>query len=115
MRNKVFILLISLLTIKVCHASYKNGQDLEKGRIEYEKSNLGIAYDATTYALYAGYIFGVVDSADYKDFCIPINTTGAQLFSIVGNYVKENPDKWNASAYVFVSNALFRAFPCKNK
>jgi hypothetical protein len=111
--KKILVMLFIVALNDSCLATYKTGQDLEKGRIEYEKSTLGMMYDVTTYALYAGYIFGVVDAVDYKDFCIPVNTTGAQIFSIVGNYVKANPDKWNSNAYIFVSNALFYAYPCK--
>jgi hypothetical protein len=44
-------------------------------------------------------------------FNVPEDITVGQIGSIVGKYLKENPEKWTLPASVLVTQALQKAFP----
>ena len=94
-------------------AGFITGYDLEKARIEYEKSGLGVNYNSFGYSMYDNYILGVVDMAVHLNLiCIPMDVKGKQLFSIVGNYLKAHPEKWSNDAHIIVLTSLVKVYPC---
>jgi len=66
-----------------------------------------------------GYILGVIDTTHSVNrvwhlpvkWTIPAKATKRQVFDAVTNYLKENPEDRNETAYVLVNKALSKAFP----
>ncbi len=47
-------------------------------------------------------------------FFAPANITVRQACTIVGEYLKEHPERWNEPAHFLVLEALIQAFPRKH-
>lgn len=96
------------------YAVSKDGNDLAKEMVEYEKSennmNLVSAFLA---GQYGGYIDGVTDSSAGIIWCNPSNVTYGQTYKIVSKYLNNNPEKLHLSAESLINNALKEALPCK--
>jgi hypothetical protein len=114
MRRIVVVFLLTVFSSGV-FAVFKTGYDLEKERVEYEKRELGNSHSTFDFATYTGYVFGVTDlGSEAGLICFPEMDTikGKQIFTIVGNYLKNNPEKWGDSASIIVLNALANVYPC---
>ncbi len=95
------------------YAGFWDGTALIKKFYEYEKNDRNDPRsDNVEVGLYMGYVIGVCDSLDLL-LAIPENLQARQVCSIVGKYLKDNPEKWNLPANQLVFEALKKAFPKK--
>jgi hypothetical protein len=92
---------------------FYNGNELVQKMRESEKQERDDpSTDYFSSGFYMGYVAGVYE-AMRAFFVAPENVTVAQVCSIVGKYLKENPEKWTLPASVLVMEALQKAFPKK--
>ena len=99
--------------------SYKDGNDLDRGRIEYEKTQadvgqnrLGLKHDfkVFTYKLYA---LGVAKFDNEAGLiCLPNDLTNDQALAIEGSYIK-NTTSTNEAAAKLILDSLYAEYPCQ--
>jgi hypothetical protein len=95
------------------YAVYWDGNALVKKFYEYEKSERKDPQtDLYETASYMGYVIGVSDAVDSL-IDIPAKAKAGEICSIVGKYLKDNPEKWNLPAHQLVLESLQKAFPRK--
>ena len=93
-----------------------NTENFIKGSTDWEQFDNGNEKVDKFFAYgYLNYIGGVMDAIDDILVCRPKNSTGNQVLAIVRKYIKENPEKWNKSAWYLVYTPLTKAFPCKKQ
>jgi hypothetical protein len=62
------------------------------------------------------YVTGIAESYNNMGVaCIPNGVSIGQLVSVVGKYLRENPEQWNKDANAITAVALMKAFPCAKK
>jgi hypothetical protein len=105
---------IVLFTSLVLSAHFYDGNELVADMRENDKADRGDqnADFAKAYR-FLGYVIGVFDVADGISFDPPRNATIGQICTVVANFLKENPEKWNLPAANLVIQALQKAFPKK--
>ena len=108
MKQILLTLFLSITPITV-FAGFTDGNELHEWLLEDEKEN-GSSFQA---GLFKGYVGGVVDLGDGILFCTTTGVTRGQFSAVVAKYLKNNPEKWNKSADVIVTDAMKAAFPCK--
>jgi hypothetical protein len=107
------IVLAAMILFTPLDSSAYNGNELVQKMREFEKQERGDpSADYASSGFYMGYVVGVYE-AMRAFFVAPENVTVAQVCSIVGKYLKENPEKWTLPASVLVMEALQKAFPKK--
>lgn len=80
---------------------------------EFQKFRGEAYHDCTAVGHYMGYISGIADVFNGKEFKIPKATTLNQLGDVVGKYLEEHPAEWNNQADDIVTKALKKEFPIK--
>ena len=60
-----------------------------------------------------GFVLGVADSFRGSDICLPENVQARQLYDMVHQWLRVNPDKRHLDAAVIVFVVLSKAWPCK--
>ena len=119
MKNIIAALLLFFSFNNFANSSgyFKTGFDLENGRIAYEKTTASnnAKYEDTVIAVsYTAYITGIYDvTANF--ICAPKDVTGFQIMAIVGNFIKDNPKKWNLPSVGIIVDAISDAYPCEKK
>ena len=73
-----------------------------------------VATDVVLANYAAGYIKGVVDSLNGKEFC-PLGILVGQIIDVVFRYLDTHPDQRPLSAHLVVITALKEKFPCAKK
>ena len=107
------IVLVAMVLFTPLDSSAYNGNELVQKMREFEKQERGDpSADYGSSGFYMGYVAGVYE-AMRAFFVAPENVTVAQVCSIVGKYLKENPEKWTLPASVLVMEALQKALPKK--
>ena len=102
-----FILLIFIFILKPNSVfGETSGEDLVDWMQEHEKYARGDQFfNELKAGLYAGYIMGV--SQGMATFLnIPPGVKNAQIFTVVTEYLKSNPEKWHEPAWLLVFLAL---------
>lgn len=100
-----YILTIGLVILSMqASADYYDGNGL-----------LNLANDESVSAqlMYRGYVAGVSDSFNGKNFCVPKNVRLNQSAEIVLNYIQADPKRWHLAGKNLIIYALIDAFPCK--
>ena len=83
---------------------------------ECKKSEAGQPWSAFDVGLYSGYVSGVAVAGQFIGwFSYPDGTTKGQLYSVVGKWIDDHPERWNDPPLVIVTTALQKAFPLKRK
>ena len=91
---------------------FYDGNRLVQLMREYDKSETrNPSTDYMDVGIYMGYVAGIFDTTKDIFFDPPKNVTVGQICSIVGKYLKENPEKWTLPASVLATEALQKAFP----
>jgi len=110
-RVSFLIVLSAMLLFTFLDSSAYDGNELVQKMREFEKQERGDpSADYASSGFYMGYVVGVYEAM--RDFLnAPENVTVAQVCSIVGKHLKENPEKWNQPASALVIKALQKAFP----
>ena len=95
----------------------ETGNDLAKAWHSFNKFRAEDTATATTVleaGEFIGFIRGAVQMASYNNFFdIPERVTHGQVFSIVGKYIDDHPEKLHFPAISMVVLALNEAFPPK--
>jgi len=92
-------------------AEFYDGNKLVQDMREHEKAERSDpSANHLQGAFYMGYVAGVYDALS-SSLSPPESVTIGQLCSIVGKYLKENPEKWTMPANVLIWDALQKAFP----
>lgn len=60
-----------------------------------------------------GFVLGVADSFRGSDICLPDNVQARQLYDMVHQWLRVNPDKRHLDGAVIVLVVLSKAWPCK--
>lgn len=107
--KQVLLILALMLTTNVAIAGFTDGNELYQWLLEDENQN-GSRFES---GLFKGYVGGVVDLGNGVLFCTTTGVTRGQFTAVVAKYLKNNPEKWNRSAYTIVVDAMKEAFPCK--
>ena len=99
---RAFILVAVLVGLPVQAQGY-DGNELVALMREFDR---GLAGDPDSNAIesgqYMGYVTGVYEAyVTAKLVCGPANVTIGQVITVVGNYLKVNPSKWNAGVVPF--------------
>ncbi len=112
MKN-ILVLLCLVAAMQFSQAHFISGTDLFRMFQSYERvdQNRASASDFNNASQFIGYVQGVYDFIGYT-VCLPEGTTSRQIFLTVGNYLKNNPGKWNESGWVAVDWALDSAYHC---
>ena len=116
--RKIVLLAMLAGSINTAQASL-NGNDLYEGalakdRIDDKRS--ASPEDAMQAGVFMGYVMSSGDYTQGLDYvCYPRDTTNAQKFDIVFNYLKAHPEKRTDSAALITFNALHDVYPCKSK
>jgi len=102
---------IILLFSSLASAQLINGNTLFERMVEYDKNERGDPdFDQFGCIFYMGYVEGIYDLM-VDSFNDPKNVTVGQILSIVGKYLKDNPEKRHLPASFLVMDALRNAFP----
>ncbi len=99
---------------------FEEGQKLKEQAYAYEKANNEMREATITERIdgtfFMGYVIGTADALSMTEvICLSKDVKGEQLYSMVGKYIKNNPEKWHLSGIEIVTNALLPTFPCKSK
>jgi hypothetical protein len=102
-----FVFLISPLA-----EAETEGRMLVDGWKAYQRMDTGQVQsgDQWNMGFYMGYVTGLID-VSFDVFNIPSGVTGGQIFSVIGKYLDEHPERWHKSAGVLVIEALKEKFP----
>ena len=114
------IVLLAMLAGSISTAQAAlTGNELYEGALAHNRINEGrsnSAEDAMQAGVFMGYVLSTGDyTQGLKYVCYPPNTSGAQKFDIVFNYLKEHPEKRTDSAVLIAFNALHDVYPCEAK
>jgi len=60
-----------------------------------------------------GFILGVADSFRGTEVCVPTNVQAGQLYDLVHQWLRANPDKRHLEGAAIVLVSLNRTWPCK--
>lgn len=60
-----------------------------------------------------GFVLGVADSFRGTEICLPENVQARQLYDVVHQWLRANPDKRHLEGAAIVLVALNRTWPCK--
>lgn len=60
-----------------------------------------------------GFILGVADSFAQSEICVPENVRAQQLYDLVRDWLRANPDKRHVEAAAIVLVVLRKTWPCK--
>lgn len=119
MRNNLhtlaFALITSFASINASAEFFKNGSDLSKEALAFDRVAEGRASSADFQqsAAFNGYIAGAVDVLHRINICPPSGTTLDQIASIVSKYLKAHPERWGNPGEAIILNSLRPVFPCK--
>ncbi|TCD20197.1 hypothetical protein E0D81_09390 [Lelliottia amnigena] len=117
-RKIIFITCVILLSSNT-QAKNKDGDydgnDLYEAYKAYDSNNP--TYKQMNQAtLFMAYVRGVSDVLSLQNLiCYPDNVTVGQALDIVGNYLRDNPEKRNMSPSVLVGMPLMSKYPCSEK
>ena len=113
MKIRLIALLASLFIVVPSFAQFWDGNYLVTLMREHEKA---VRSDTTTNfwsaGSFSGFVIGVHDSQDQREFCSPSNATVGQITAVVAKYLNAHPEQWNESAHALVRRALKEGFPC---
>jgi hypothetical protein len=115
---KKFIIMFSIMFIFISipvYAGFFSGNDLLEIMREWENAESSNPktklQDATEFR---GYVVGVFDILDGSGtICTGDNVNKRQVGAVVVKYLNDNPARWSDPAYILVTEALKKAFPCK--
>lgn len=62
-----------------------------------------------------GFVLGVADSFEQTQICLPENVRAQQLYDLVRDWLRANPDKRHVQAAAIVLVVLRQAWPCANQ
>ena len=60
-----------------------------------------------------GFVLGVADSFEGSEICLPENVRAQQLYDLVRDWLRANPDKRHIQAAAIVLVVLRRTWPCQ--
>ena len=113
--KKLFVGLLTLLSLNNAYAAYYTGNELYEKLKSYK--NAPGTFNA---GLSMGYIAAIVDSLNEKmdpkngwRFCVPPSATLGQVNDVVYAYLDQNPQVRHYGAYGLVEASLEKAFPCR--
>ena len=106
---KRFLFTVFLIASTPAYSGFATGNKLMDGISEHDRSIAGFED-----GVFMGYVMSVYDVLEtLRSICAPPTIEAAQVFAISGNYIKQNPARWNENATILISEALMKAFPCK--
>ena len=112
MKRIIFVLLLSVISTTAWATDVFTAQFVENTWQSYQRSqmNVGYAGDTMYEGYYMGIVCGVARTGDGSMWQLPVGTTNAQLFAIVGRFLDAHPELWSESDVGVISLALYKAF-----
>lgn len=107
------MLFVLMMFAECSYAVFRNGNELAKEMVEYEKSDNDNTVEWYRSGEYSGYVTGVADSTNSISWCPPRNVIASQIIKVVSKYLNNNPESLHFSAKSLVEEALKESFPCK--
>jgi hypothetical protein len=90
------------------------GNKLYEWSLEKKRLSAGSRETSTFKAgLFGGYVMGVHDALENRDFCSPAGGTRSQILDVVTKYLEAHPEIRHKSGFALIIEALKKEFPCK--
>lgn len=109
--------LAASLSTPQAQAQFIDGHELQRWGEAFERRRQGLqsSKDSRDVLMFMGYVMGVWDAtlAARDILCLPPQFESAQIYDLVVDHVRANPDKWALPGDYLVREAALRQLRCR--